>query len=129
MTTEAIQAPTKGHLVYFDYEHALDPAITSKGIVSLVRAYQLVFDRPEDIVEAVVQSYPDLKQSHVVLGSLSAQEGPKHWGTLIEVEYQIIGGKAVWRKTNRYRQVFHLMMNPDGLSGRLFTQTKRFIHG
>lgn len=49
------------------------------------------------------------------------EDTPKHWGQLIEILYRFVGVAGT------YRHVFHFVSSNGGLSGQLFTQTRRFI--
>lgn len=49
------------------------------------------------------------------------EDTPKHWGLLLEVLYCFVS------EPGTYRHVFHFVPDSGGLSGQLFTQTRRFI--
>lgn len=121
MSTEAIQAPIRGHRVGFEPSVAV--ILGSREVQVWRRAHELTIDHRQALAWTVSFHHRNVLLENVVVDSCSplCSGQSEHCGVMIEVMYHIA------ERMGKYRHVFHLVLNHDGLTGRLFTQSRQYF--
>ncbi|MBP9728070.1 MAG: hypothetical protein KBD27_01700 [Candidatus Moranbacteria bacterium] len=110
--------PPMGHLLNFDPGELT--LIKGRSDQALAQGFQHMM--AQKAMVAILWRHPGVESEQVEIVHLDCPTKiRKHWGMVLEVLYRIKGAPG------SYRHVFHFMLSNGDQSGRLFTQSWRFI--